>query len=72
MNNKWLLAVQEDYSITDREHPVPDARQWNDFVALACDTDVVRQVIAIDVAEHNKVTSTLTKCFLKDWETGMM
>ncbi len=63
MSNKWLLAVQEDYSVTDREHPGPDTRQWNDFVALAYDTDVVRQVIAIDVAEHNKVTSTLIKCF---------
>jgi hypothetical protein len=72
VNNKVLLAMQEGYSITDRKHPGCDTRQWNDFIALACDTNVVRQVIAFDVAEHNIVTSTLIKCFLKDREIGMV
>jgi hypothetical protein len=72
VNNKWLLAMQEGYSITDRNYPHHDTRNRHSFIALAYDTDVVRQVIAFDVAKHNIVASALMKCFLKDRKIGVM
>ncbi len=62
MDDRWLLAMQENNGIGNRKNPGQDLCYGDGFVALAHKAGVVCEITSFYVAKHHIVTSPFVEC----------